>query len=154
MTYTTTDYGIRREAIDYVISGLSFHFKKLYSWPSQKTILKFVEKWCGLKFSLRTLNRDLHKMEKEGWFGRIRRITRKGINAGRFTSTLYTLKRKVFRSAIRMKKWSSRVLSFSRLPNLANNKSQRENEILKVVTPDVDNLWKSALEGSARPDTR
>jgi hypothetical protein len=151
MTYTESDYGTRCVAIDYVISSLSFHFKKLYSWPGQKTILKFVEKWCGLKFSLRTLNRDLKRMAKEGWFKRTRRLTRKGINAGRFTSTLYTLKRKVFSSAIRMKKWSSRVLSFSRVPNLANNMSKRENKIFKVVAPNVDNLWKSALEGKPSP---
>lgn len=151
MTYTKSTYGDRCLIWSDLLSGVAIHFGKLYSWPSQKWLLKKAEEWKGLKCSLSTLNRDLKKMGKGGWFKRTRRITREGIYAGRFKSTLYTLGRKMFKVAIKMKKMADRVLSFSRLSNLANNKSQRENEILKVVAPNVDNLWKAGLEGKPSP---
>lgn len=151
MSYTKSTYGDRCWIWSDLLSGVAIHFDKLYAWPSQKWLLKKAEEWKGLKCSLSTLNRDLKRMAKAGWFDRTRRITRKGINAGRFRSTLYIIGRKMFKAAIKMKKWSSRVLSFSRLSNLANNKSQRENKIFKEVAANVDNLLKSTIKGMPSP---
>ena len=151
MTYTESDYGTRSQIWFDLISGMAVHFEKLYSWPAQLTILRMAKKWKGLTCSLRTLNRDLKRMVKEGWFRRVRRITRKGINAGRFTSTLYILGRKAFKAATKMRKLADRILSFQRLPNLANNKSQRENKIFKEASGDVEKMWNPVIKGGASP---
>lgn len=151
MTYTKSDYGTRAPIWEECLEGICLKFKKLYSYPAQKTLLLLADKYHGLKCSLRTLNRDLRRMEDEGRMRRKRRLTRKGINRGRFTSTMYFLRRLAFKSAARLAKWGERVLSLSRLPNLANNKSQRENEIFKEVAPNVENLWKSPIQGRPTP---
>ena len=149
MTYTQSDYGSRALIWNDIITGYAIHYKKLYSWPAQQTLLRRAREWKGLVCSLRTLNRDLKRMAKERWFKRTRRLTRKGVTAGRFTSTMYTIGRKAFIFAIKMKKVADRILSFSRLPNLANNKSQRENKIFKEVSTDVGILWKADIKGGA-----
>jgi len=151
MTYTKSDYGTRSVAWQESIEGVCIKYGKLYGYPAQKTILSLGEKYHQVKCSVRTLNRDLKKMELEGRFRRLRRITRKGINVGRFMSTLYVLGRYAFKSASKMKKAAERVLSLCRLPNLANNKSQRENEIFKEVAPDVGMVWKPPTKGGPTP---
>lgn len=151
MIYTKSDYGTRCLIWFDLISGLSIHFNKLYSFPSQLWLLRRAKEWKGVTCSLRTLNRDLKRMVQEGWFKRKRRLTRAGIYAGRFMSTLYILGRKAFKSAIKMGKWFERVVSLSRLPNLANNKSQRENEILTRSCGNVENLWKTDEKGVDLP---
>jgi hypothetical protein len=90
-------------------------------------------------------------MQGEGFFKRVRRLTRKGINVGRFMSTLYLLKRELFKLTARLAKWGQKVSSAFRVPRLAHNKSPRENEILKMVTPDVERLWNSPSEGGPHP---
>jgi len=149
--YTKSDYGTRSRVWEEVIVGVCMHYDKAYGYPAQKTILFLGEKWHGLVASLRTLNRDLKRMEKEGRFRRVRRLTRKGILRGRFTSTMYILGRKLFKRAYQLKKWADKVLSAYRLPKLANNKSQRENEIFKEASGDVGMLLNPVIKGGASP---
>lgn len=151
MTYTKNDYGARSVAWQESIEGVCIKYGKLYGYPAQKTILSLGDKYHQVKCSMRTLNRDLKKMESQGRFRRLRRITRNGINMGRFMSTLYILGRSAFKSASKMKKAAERVLSLCRLPNLANNKSQRENDIFKEVATHVEKLWNSPSEGGPTP---
>ena len=152
MTYTQSDYGTRSLIWYELIVGLSIHYDKLYSYPSQQFLLRKAKEWKGLICSLRTLNRDLFRMAKEHWFSRKRRLTRKGVTAGRFTSTMYIIGKNAFKFAMKMKKVVNRLLSFSRLPNLANNKSQRENKILKEASGDVGILWKADIKGGLSPN--
>ena len=149
--YTKSDYGTRSRVWEEVLVGICMRYEKPYGYPAQKTILFLGEKWHGMVASLRTLNRDLKRMEKEGRFRRVRRLTRKGILRGRFTSTMYILGKKLFKRAYQLKKWADRVLSAFRLPNLANNKSQRENEIFKEASGDVGILWNPDEKGRASP---
>lgn len=151
MAYTRATVESRRNCILSCLFGVGMKYGKLYSYPAQLTILDLMKRFHGIVISLRTLNRDLGRLVKDGFIDRMRRLTRKGINAGRFTSTLYTLRKKAFKYVCAMKKWADRVLSAYRLPRMANNKSQRENEILKQLTPNVEILWKSPGEGRASP---
>lgn len=147
----TGTFGSRRIALAAVFLGIAAKYNHRYCWPSHKAILRLLEKYHQIKVCERTLCYDLKKLEREGFFDRLRRLTRKGINAGRFTSTLYKLKNKVFKLASGLGKWSNRVLSSFRMQKFAHNKSQRENEIFKEASGGVEILLKSPIEGKPSP---
>jgi len=144
--YTKGTVESRRSALLSCFFGVSMKYGKPYSYPAQLTLLSLLKKFHGISISLRTLNRDLALLVKDGFIDRLRRLTRKGITAGRFTSTLYFLKRKAFKYVAGMRKWSERVLSAFRLPKLANNKSLRENEIFTEASGNVETLWKTPFK--------
>jgi DNA-binding HxlR family transcriptional regulator len=141
----------RRSAILSTLFGIAMKYIRPFCYPAQVTILALLSKYHGINISRRTLNRDLARLVKDGFIDRMRRLTRKGIMAGRFASTLYTLKRKAFKYVYGLKKWGDRVFSVFRVPRMAHNKSQRENEILKQLTPNVEMLWKSPIKGKSSP---
>ena len=138
-------YGERQNAIVQIFLAICGKYKHLYCWPSQKTLLLQLDKFYQIKICRRTLCYDLEKMEAEGFFERIKRITKERIKTGRFTSTLYTLKQKTFKLASRLAKSFNRLLSSCRVQTLAHHKSLRENEILNRVAPNVEILLKSPL---------
>lgn len=144
-------YGSRRLAILSVLFGISLRYEHRYCFPSQKTILRLLEKFHQVVVCRRTLCYDLDRMEKEGLIDRLRRLTRKGIQAGRFTSTLYFLKAKAFKVLNALKKWCDKVTMGFRVQKFAHNKSQRENEILKGSCGNVENLWKTDEKGVDPP---
>jgi phosphoglycolate phosphatase-like HAD superfamily hydrolase len=139
----------RSSAILGTLVGVSKTYGKKYCYPSQKTILRLLAKYHGFEFSRRTLNRDLKELEVNGFIKRLRRLTEKGIHAGRFSSTLYKFTHKAFKYLFGLGKWVEGVFSSFRVPKVAHNKSQRENEIFSGFPASVENLWKSPREGSA-----
>ena len=64
---------------------------KHYSFPSQAKLLFLIERWYGQKRSLRSLNRDLRKLEDQGYISRTNRTKPTGNGCRTFTSTLYML---------------------------------------------------------------
>jgi len=148
----TGTYGSRRLAILSVLFGISLRYDHRYCFPSQETILRLLERYHQVVICRRTLCYDLVKMTAEGLIDRLRRLTRKGILAGRFTSTLYFLKAKAFKVLNGLKKWCEKVSLGFRVQTFAHNKSQRENEILKQLSGNVEILLKSPQKGRASPD--
>ena len=141
----------RRSALLSCFFGISKKYGKPYSYPAQLTLMSLLERFHGIKISLRTLNRDLARLVKDGFITRMRRLTRKGILAGRFASTLYFLKRKAFKYVAGMKKWADSILSSFRLPRMANNKSPRENKIFTEASGDVEKMWNPNEKGRGSP---
>lgn len=141
----------RECAILGTLVGVSKTYGKKYCYPSQKTILRLVSKYHGFEFSRRTLNRDLKELEVDGFIRRVRRLTERGIHGGRFSSTLYKFTHKAFKYLFGLGKWVEGVFSSFRVPKLAHNKSQRENDIFSEFPPTVDNLWKFPIKGRASP---
>ena len=143
----------RSGAILGTLVGISKTYKKRYCFPSQNKILDLISRFHGFGISRRTLNRDLFELEKEGFIKRIRRLRRSGSGSLLFSSTLYKFTGKAFKYLYGLGKWVEGIFSAFRVPKVSHNKSQRENEILKAVAADVDNLWKSPLKGPVSPIT-
>lgn len=123
MTYQRGTVESRRSAYLSTFFGISMKYNRPFCYPAQLTILRLLVEHHGIKVSLRTLNRDLARLVKDGFIDRMRRLTRKGIMAGRFASTLYTLKKKAFKYVYGLGKWAQRVFSVYRVPRMAHNKS-------------------------------
>ena len=141
----------RSSAILGTLVGVSKTYKKKYCYPSQAKIIDLLKKYHGFDISRRTLNRDLLELQKEGFITRMRRLRRSRSGALLFSSTLYKFTHKAFKYLYGLGKWVQGVFSSFRVPKVAHNKSQIENEIFKVVAADVENLWKSPLEGKPSP---
>src|SRR4030042_2193674 len=119
----------RSEAGMMCLLGVAKKHGKLYCYPSQKTIVRLLDEYHGFEISRRALNRDLIELEREGFIRRTRRLTAKGIRAGCFSSTLYRFGRRAFKYLGGLVKWAEGVLSFSRVPKVAHNRSEGRNEI-------------------------
>lgn len=80
------------------LDSVAKKYKKGYSYPSQITILKLLQQFHEVTFSIRTLNRRLRILEDLGFIERTRRIKR-GLD-GRmvFNTTLYKLTRKAYKA--------------------------------------------------------
>ncbi len=141
----------RGEAVMMTLFGVAKTHGKAYCYPSQKTILALMEKYHGFEISRRTLNRDLFELEKDGFVRRTRRLTERGIRAGRFSSTLYRFTKKSFKFLYGLSKWVQGVFSVYRVPILAHNKSQTENEISNQIASNVEKVWKAVLKGGSSP---
>lgn len=89
-----------------------FH-RKHYAFPSQDTILDFLERWYGVGMSRRTLNRHLNALQQGHWLSRTRRLEYRRHRGLMFRSTLYRLLARdrafAFRRAIAWAKALSRV---------------------------------------------
>lgn len=79
---------------------LSSRNGKSYCFPSQAKLLELLEKYYQVVVSRRTLNRCLKYMEDMGYFQRRRRITKSIDGRYHFKSTLYMIKKKIFKMAI------------------------------------------------------
>lgn len=75
--------------------GVLFHvckkYSKLYCYPSQMSILKLLEQYQSVNYSLRTLNRHLKAAEDAGYIIRVRRIVKDKKKGTLFRSTLYKI---------------------------------------------------------------
>lgn len=73
---------------------------KSYCFPSQTKLLELLEKYYEVAVSRRTLNRCLKYMEEKGFILRRRRITKSVDGRYHFKSTLYLMKKKMFKLAL------------------------------------------------------
>lgn len=119
----------RSEAIMMTLFGISKTYGKAYCFPGQKRILSLMDEYHGFEISRRTLCRDLLGLEKEGFIKRTRRLRRTPAGKLLFNSTLYKFTGKAFKYLFGLGKWVKGLLSAFRVPKLAHNKSQTENEI-------------------------
>lgn len=140
----------RYTAVLSTLVGVSKTHHKLYCYPSQTTILRLLSKYHGFEISRRTINRDLLYLESEGFIKRTRRLTERGIRAGRFSSTLYKFTGKTFNYLYGLGKWIKNVFSSYRVPKVAHNKSQTENEIYPGTPGAVENLLTVRFKGVHR----
>lgn len=111
----------RTEAILMTLFAVANKAKKAYCYPSQDKILSLIGQYHGFKISLRTLNRDLQKLEKDGLIKRVRRISKRDLSLGQFKTTLYKFDRKAFKSPRGLKKWLKAVGTLSRVTKMANH---------------------------------
>jgi hypothetical protein len=103
------------------LGGIAQKFAKPYCFPSQKKILGCLERYHGIKVSLRTINRWLAALEDQGYFVRVRRHIR-GENGGIiFRSTLYKLTGKYFNYLGRLAKRLKGFFGVFRVPKLAQH---------------------------------
>lgn len=119
----------QNEAILKTLLHLGRKYEKAYCYPSQKTILRLMKKYHGVKRSLRTLNRRLSEMETQGYFTRTRRH-REGKD-GRivFNTTLYRLGGRSFNWVYGMGTLASKFFSFYHLPKMAIYKSETAKDL-------------------------
>jgi len=141
----------RGEAILSCLFGVSLKYGKKYCYPSQGKIEELLSKYHHVGISNRTLNRDLLALVNEKYIERFRRTKKVGRGKKEFTSTLYKFKAKAYIWLNSLKKWVAKVFSSFRLPKMADNKSIRGNEIFSKLTPKVEILWKSPIEGKSPP---
>lgn len=91
------------QAIIFYLTGLCSRFKKLYCYPSQKTILRVLREWFKITIARSTLNLRLDRLEALGFFRRIPRHRRGKDGKPELHSTLYELTGKV-------RAWLTRLL--------------------------------------------
>jgi hypothetical protein len=139
------------QAVAETISSVCSKYGKAYCYPSQLTILRLVKEYHDIDISVRTLNRVLRWLEDHRYFKRTRRHRAGPDGRMLFSTTMYELKKKLFIRLNSIKKWVDRVSSPLRVPLRSQYKSQRKNEILKGVSPGVENLWKPPIEGKPSP---
>jgi hypothetical protein len=132
------------------ISSVCCKYGKAYCYPSQETLLRLVEEYHGVKMCRRTLNRVLRWLVDHRYIERVRRHRAGPDGKILFATTLYLLKKKIFMRLNSIRKWAERVSSPLRVPLRAQYRSLKQNEIFKVVAPDVDKLWKASLEGGPK----
>lgn len=65
------------------------HYKKNYCFPSQLTLMKWLESYYDIKISIATINRWLRATEDLGFIKRTRRISRDRRHGMMFRSTMY-----------------------------------------------------------------
>lgn len=70
---------------------------KRYSYPTEETILKNMERFHGTVKSKRTLSRDKKQLKEAGLCEFFQRATRNPDGTKKFSSCLYTLTRKAYR---------------------------------------------------------
>jgi len=113
----------------FILTGLATHMKKRYVYPSQLYICKRMRQMSGRVMSMRTVNRHLASLERDGLIRRQRRITHSKIRGTEFRSTLYhitQLAEKILRPAIesftkQVNNWAN-LLQKSRVPHKAHNR--------------------------------
>ena len=141
----------RGGAILSCLFGVSLKYGKKYCYPSQGKIEQLLFDYHDIDVSNRTLNRDLLVLVNEGYIERVRRTKKVGRGKKEFTSTLYKFKFKAYIWLNSLRKWVGKVFSSFRLPKMADNKSMKGNEIFSKLTPNVEILWKSPIEGKSSP---
>ena len=139
------------EAVLRCVGGISGKHKKRYAYPSQKTILRLIYEWSGVKICIRTLNYVLRWLEDEGYFERVRRHREGPDGKMLFATTLYKLKKKAFKFLGSFKKWVEKVYPALRMQDFAEYRTIKQNEIFKHVTRNVENLLNPLIEGKPSP---
>ena len=143
----TTKY----DAVLYTITGVCRNHGAGYCFPTQEHIRQLVKKYHRVEMSRRTLNRVLKRLEGDGWIKRVRRHTKKPDGSLWLRSTLYKLLGKVKEWAIRKLHWACGMLGISAVPEVSQHYSFKERKVSKEVVRNVDNLWKSTIQGRASP---
>lgn len=125
---------------------LSRRAGKGYCYPSQRTILKLVERFYDVSKSRRTLNRRLSFLESSGYFVRIRRMKRGPDGSLVMRSTLYKLKGKFFRYMGLVYRLAAGFFEVFRVPFMALNQGKTAMVSRCPTAVSVDN----SVEGSKR----
>lgn len=106
-------------AIQEVLTGFMSHFKKVYCFPSQATMLEHLVTDHGVVISRRTLNRHLAAMVAGGKINRTRRHYKDAKLGMVFRSTLYTLGAMAPWVVGKLKRMVLRYATYLRVPHLA-----------------------------------
>jgi len=139
------------QAVAETLSSVCSKYEKAYCYPSQETIRRLLHEYHDIKICRRTVNYILRWLEDHKYFKRTRRHRAGPDGRMLFGTTMYELKKKLFIRLDLIKKWADRVSSPLRVQVRAQYKSHRKNEILKGVSPGVENLWKLPIEGKPSP---
>lgn len=125
------------------LTGLAGHHGKDYVIPSQRTILRLVKMHTGRSMSLRTLNRHLGALERDGWIQRLRRHKRGRTGALELHSTLYHLKRRALA-------WlaGTAVAAAKILRNFAQ---VVENYAVPLTAQNTNPMFESSSSGGRKP---
>lgn len=87
---------IKAEPLLRLIFQTCNHYKKHYCYPSQLTLMRWLEAYYEIKISIATLNRWLRACEDLGFISRSRRIKRDARRGMMFRSTMYFITMKGF----------------------------------------------------------
>ncbi len=125
----------RLKCIEVRMLNKFLYYGKRYIYPTQKTMLKWLKDSCGITISIRTLNRDLRKLEDQGRLPRTRRITREPGEGIKFRSTMYFMTKKMLKGLVRagMTTWLvvKKALAFPKYP-------QKEDTAPKLIAPPIE----------------
>jgi len=135
------------EIVITLLSVAKAHQKK-YCFVSQKRIEELLKKYHDLGISNRTLNRDLHWLEDNGFISRIRRIR---IGPGGkliFCSTLYKFTGKLFNYLYFMGNRVKRFFSFFRLPKWADHQLSQKRASSNRDASSVEKLLIKVRDGT------
>jgi len=103
------------------LSSIATLTKKRYCYPSQLKILELLDKYHGIKMSLRALNYYLAHMKSAGMIHTIRRYEKKDYRLGkRFKSTAYYILDKGFKCLKTLGDKIISALRLSRVQKIAN----------------------------------
>lgn len=138
----------KEDAILLTLMGLAQHYKAKYCKPSQKKILDLCFRIHGVKMSRRTLNRLLRLLEESKTIERIRRLSKRHFDNGkfvesvpeincaspsqrnpedgRFKTTLYKFTGKCFNRMFLLARKLGNLFKFYRWPEWARRKYQSE----------------------------
>ena len=94
-----THHNLSILSIAQTLIALSSKKSLRYCYPSQETLLLLLRKYHQVEISRRTLNRHLKIMEDLGLIERRRRITKGPHGRPLFNSTLYILRKRIFKIA-------------------------------------------------------
>lgn len=121
----------QKEAIMKSLFHIARKYEKAYCYPSQIRILNLIRKHYGVRRSLRTLNRRLAEMQREGFFTRTRRHRRGKDNKMVFNTTLYRIGGKAFNWLYGMGTLAKHFFSFYHVPKMARYKSNTASDLSK-----------------------
>ena len=125
------------------LTGLAGHYGKEYVVPSQRTIVRLVKIHTGRSMSLRTLNRHLGALERDGWIQRLRRHKRGRTGKLELHSTLYRLRRRALA-------WlhGSAVAAAKILRNFAQ---AVDSYAVTITAQNTNTLFDSSSSGGRKP---
>ena len=125
------------EAIIHSLLAFCYLARKRYCYPTQKKLLQVLDAFYDIKISRRQLNRDLKRLEAEGWFTRMRRLRKGGKGGLIIQSTLYCPSYKSWQRLLGLQRFIATMLTIFTNSEV---KPKTERDMDKLVRLYTDNL--------------
>jgi len=138
------------QAIIITLGSVAAAHGKPYCFPSQAHILTLLDKYHGIKLSLRSLNRHLLTLQLDRFFERTRRHRKGKDGKIIFNTTLYKLKKKFFTFAAFMKFQAAKFFSVFRVPKTAQYSGTTSQRFEQRHSGSPSKDEKDPLEGAPK----
>jgi len=138
----------RAEATLFTLLGIAKKCKKKYCYPRQSTVEKSLKSYHQFPISNRTLNRDLRKLEDEGYIRRTKRTYKPKNKPISFTSSLYRFRAKTFNWLFSLQNQVKRLFTHFRLPKWADNQLVQKRASISSASSGTNNVVIEGKDGS------